>query len=278
MFRRKDNFAQMTQQLHSMLVAGNGQYDLQLRTYFEQRARDHKNPFCQFGNKCFSQADEDGLIFEIARRLELTTGTFVEFGVGDGMENNTLALVASNWRGEWFGGQDLAFDTAQSKKLTFTKSWIDRDNIVDLTQSAMARLQVSELDLISLDLDGNDYYFIDEILSAGIKPKVFIAEYNAKFIPPIEFTIPYDPTHSWGGDDYFGVSLALLDKHFTAAGYTLICCNAATGANAFFVRSEYADRFPEVPARIQDIYTPPNYNLHQYFGHPPSVKTVLQCL
>jgi hypothetical protein len=33
------------------------------------------------------------------------TGTFAEFGVGNGLENNTLILLASGWRGFWIDGQ-----------------------------------------------------------------------------------------------------------------------------------------------------------------------------
>src|SRR5689334_19646631 len=68
------------------------------------------NPFNRFGKKTFSQTDEDGLTFEIVRRLGLEKGTFAEFGVGDGLENNTLSLIAAKWRGFWAGNEELAFD------------------------------------------------------------------------------------------------------------------------------------------------------------------------
>jgi hypothetical protein len=35
----------------------------------------------------------------------IETGTFAEFGVGNGLENNTLILLASGWRGFWIDGQ-----------------------------------------------------------------------------------------------------------------------------------------------------------------------------
>jgi hypothetical protein len=34
----------------------------------------------------------------------------LEFGVGDGTENNTLVLLSIGWRGAWVGGENLAFD------------------------------------------------------------------------------------------------------------------------------------------------------------------------
>ena len=64
------------------------------------------------------------------------------------------------------------------------------------------------------DLDGNDFYFIEELLKKGVQPKVFVAEYNAKFIPPIHFSIEYNPKNHWEGDDYQGASLIALNVLF----------------------------------------------------------------
>jgi hypothetical protein len=69
-----------------------------------------KNPLNRFGAKHFSQADEDGITLEIIRRIGINNGSFAEFGVGNGLENNTLVLLASGWRGFWIGAQDLDFD------------------------------------------------------------------------------------------------------------------------------------------------------------------------
>jgi hypothetical protein len=76
----------------------------------------------------------------------------------------------------------------------------------------------------------------------GILAKLFIVEYNAKFPPPIEFQIDYDPRHTWAHDDYYGASLSSFDRLFSRFGYRLVCCNAHTGANAFFVDADHAER------------------------------------
>jgi hypothetical protein len=47
-----------------------------------------------YGFKAYSQTDEDGIIQEIFRRIGVTTSTFIEIGVGDGLENNTFYMVA----------------------------------------------------------------------------------------------------------------------------------------------------------------------------------------
>ncbi len=253
-------------------------YNIQLQQLYEIRKLNHPNPLVKYGNKVFSQSDEDGITLEICKRLKLEKGIFIEFGVANGMENNTLALLASGWKGEWFGGEDILFDTSSSSRLEFTKVWITRENIFQLVNSAIKRLENNNLDLISLDLDGNDYYFIKELLSKGVLPKVFIVEYNAKFIPPIHFTIDYDPQNIWKGDDYQGASLALLNDLFLKYNYKLVCCNSATGSNAFFVRKDFERHFDDVPKNIDDIFVTLNYNLYNYFGHKNSIRTIIKCI
>ena len=53
------------------------------------------------GFKAYSQHTEDGLLDEIFRRIGVTNQFFVEFGVGDGLENNTAYRLALGWRGVW---------------------------------------------------------------------------------------------------------------------------------------------------------------------------------
>lgn len=258
---------------------------LALRTLVQARyagrieLQNHPNPLLEYGGKVYSQNDEDGITFEILRRIGLTDGVFAEFGVGDGTENNTLALAAAGWRGFWVGGQDLAFDCnpGMSTRLGFhyEKSWITRSNIVASYQRGLRMIGRSACDLVSLDLDGVDYYLVHELLTAGAAPKLFIVEYNARFIPPIEFVIDYRDDHKWLGDDYFGASLASYAKLFRSFGYSLVCCNI-TGANAFFVHNDHMSAFADIPAGIETLYASPKYFLYglDVSGHPLSMKTI----
>ncbi|MBL97281.1 MAG: hypothetical protein CMF52_05640 [Legionellales bacterium] len=253
-------------------------YNLSLEKSYSDRAKAHPNSFVRYGAHSFSQADEDGLTNEIIKRLEITKGTFVELGVGTGIQNNTLNLLAQGWSGSWFGGEDLDYIIPKGSRLSFWKTWITRKNVVELVANSIKTGSLSDLDLISLDLDGNDYYFCREILEAGIYPKVFIVEYNAKFIPPIKFTIDYDENNEWKQDDYYGASLQTLNDLFEQHQYSLVCCNAATGVNAFFVRKEFSPLFPEVPENIYDIYVPPHFLHYSGLFFPVSTRTILKLL
>ena len=236
----------------------------------------HPNPLCRHGIKCFSQSDEDGITIEILSRIEsLQSGTFAEFGVGDGTENNTLVLKALGWRGFWVGGEKLAILAHQPKEsFSYIRAWVTRDNVVDLAKEGLGFSGESSIDVISMDLDGNDIYLIEKLLEGGFRPKLFITEYNAKFPPPVRWQIEYDEGHVWRRDDYFGASLCSLADLFERYGFFLVCCNAHTGSNAFFIRNEYREQFSDVPNDVRDIYVAPRYYLYSPYGHPQSMKTI----
>jgi hypothetical protein len=245
----------------------------------EQIVKQHRNPLNKCGRKVFSQADEDGITCEIIKRIGIKCGVFAEFGVGNGLENNTIVLASLGWKGFWVGAESLAYDllpaplTGQQRDFAFIREFIDTENILSFARRGLESISEDKVDVVSLDLDGNDIYFVEELLKGGFLPKLFIVEYNAKFIPPIRWKIEYNPAHRWVGDDYFGASLMEFNDLFEKYRYSLVCCNSATGANAFFVQSSYRDVFHDVPADINVLWSPPLYFTGEY-GHPVSAKTV----
>jgi hypothetical protein len=251
--------------------------DLVLAGQTRQLQQQHPNPLNRFGRKCFSQSDEDGITLEILRRVGVVhDGVFAEFGVGDGTENNTLILAALGWNGFWVGGEELRFQVRSTavRQFAYLRDWITLDNIAELTQRGLQSIGANALDAISLDLDGNDIYFVEKVLAGGHRPKLFIVEYNAKFPPPLRFQIDYDASHTWAGDDYFGASLASYNALFERFSYRLVCCNAQTGANAFFVDVAFADCFSDVPTELAQIYTEPRYYVQSRFGYRQSLRTL----
>jgi len=243
---------------------------------YQQRLNICKNKFAkEFAKNHFSQTDEDGLTIEIVKRInDQTEQTFVEFGVGNGLQNNTLILLSMGWKGSWYGGENLAFNEKLSKRLKFQKRWITLNNIADLYEESLKVNQVKQHQIISLDLDGNDLFFAEEILKNKARPNLFICEYNAIFPPTVKWNMPYNSNQKWEGDQYFGASIASFVELFEKYDYFLCACNPQTGTNAFFVKSQYRDLFPDVPVNIQDIYMSPFYELNNKFSHPVSPKFV----
>lgn len=118
--------------------------------------------------------------------------SFIDIGAGDGFNlSNTRHLINIGYKG---------------KQLDKIKDdFITCDNVLQHYQGAA---------LISIDIDGNDYWILDKMLS-HIKPFVVIAEFNPTFTD--SRTIKYNPFHEWAGDDYYGFSFEagkkLAEKH-----------------------------------------------------------------
>ena len=165
-------------------------YDLVYQITATISKNEHANPLNSFGKKCFSQSDEDGITIEIFKRLKnLNSGSFLELGVGDGTENNTLILLSLGWNGFWVGGSDLAFDTSNSKKLKFYKNWITLENILPIINKGLNHLKVKELDLISVDLDGNDW--LDLIIGTIENGILLLANINNKLKAKNNFSLNF---------------------------------------------------------------------------------------
>jgi hypothetical protein len=225
------------------------------------------------GYKVYSQGDEDGIIAEIFRRVSTKDRRFVEFGCGDGRENNTAFLLLQGWSGVWLDSlkknetvlKRLWAKEIAKGQLVFQRDFITADNINDLLNGAGLS---GEIDLLVIDIDSNDYYVWQAI--EAINPRVVCIEYNAKFPPPVEWIMPRDDSQEWKGTDWFGASLSALEKLGASKGYALVGCNIG-GSNAFFVRRDLIqDKFAE-PFTAENHYQPPRYYLTHgfYAGHPP---------
>ena len=122
----------------------------------------------RFGSKVYSQNDEDGIIREIFSRIGTSNKTFVEFGVGDGMENNTVALLFENWKGLWIDYSKQSIKTIncnlkniiENGQLKIIEAMITKDNINQLISD---NIDYREIDLLSIDIDGNDYHVLNAI-------------------------------------------------------------------------------------------------------------------
>lgn len=235
-----------------------------------------QNPITANPRRYWSQSDEDGILEKILARTGASAGrTFLEYGVGDGSECNSLVLLAKGWSGAWFGAEALSFEPKESGRLLFNRGWLDLENITELTSDALRRLKVDSKgpDVVSMDLDGNDYYFTEKLLQYGIRPRVWISEYNAKLPPGCDWKIPYDAAHQWAGDDFFGGSLGAFERLFGKYEYFPVACSAQ-GSNVFFVSSEFEAKFQDVPREVDALYQPPLYLLAPRWGHRISARTL----
>ena len=197
--------------------------------------------------RVFSQNGEDGILLYLFALLGTTNKKAVEICAGDGTECNTANLVVNHgWQALMFDGSpdNVARGRAFYGKCQdthvwppqFVNAWITKDNIDPLI---CTHGYAGEIDLLSLDLDGNDYWIWQAITS--IRPRVVVLEYNNLVGPERAVTIPYDPefvaSFDGTGMSYGGASLMAFVKLGREKGYRLVGCQRY-GFNAFFVRDD----------------------------------------
>jgi len=173
-----------------------------------------------------SQNGEDGILEALFELIGTTNRHAVEFGAGIGpSECNSLRLVDEDgWTPTWWDGADQPPDSR------VRQVFVTADNI----NALLVDHAVPERpDLISIDIDSNDYWILDA-LDERLTPRVLVIEYNASLGPTDRLTVAYDPAFVWEVNDYFGASLAALAAAASRRDLALIGCDSL-GINAFFV-------------------------------------------
>ena len=228
-----------------------------------------------YAQQTFSQHGEDGMIAEIFRRIDAPLRTFLEIGTGDGLQNNTTALLDCGWRGWWIDGDPnnvraiLATfrEPISTARLSVLQALVTAENLVSL----LDRLAVpKEIDLLSLDIDRNTYW-VWKAMSTVCRPRAVVIEYNSSLPADVDWKVEYRPDANWNRSAYFGASLKALELLGREHGYSLVGCDF-TGVNAFFVRSDLCgDKFAE-PFTAENHYEPPRYGLSARSGHPAAFR------
>ncbi len=211
----------------------------------------------------FSQNGEDGVIAEIFRRIGPGQRRFVEFGCGNGIENNTLLLLHRGWRGVWFDADRRLVDRIRRSHRHF----VDTGSLVvaatPVTAANVGDLFAhhgvpTEVDLVSIDIDGDDYWVWEAL--QGWRPRVVVVEYNAMWPPDLAWVQAPAPGRGWDGTSHHGAGLGALVGLGRRKGYELVHCDLA-GVNAFFVRRDLVgDHFPG-PRTAEHLWQPPRYDL-----------------
>jgi hypothetical protein len=191
-----------------------------------------------FERKVYSQQGEDGIIEEIFRRIGTTTRFFVEFGVESGVECNCARLAKKDgWAGLFMEANPADFAKLVENYRGHPAVRCEETRVTAATVEALfAEFGVpAEFDLLSIDIDGNDYWVWQALTS--YRPRVVVIEYNPFHLPPKKWVMREDPSFRWGKTTYFGASLAALDALGRRKGYTLVGTDSH-GVNAFFARDD----------------------------------------
>ena len=197
--------------------------------------------------KVYSQNGEDGILAFVFSQIGVTDHSFVEFGIGNGSECNTANFILNfGWHGMLMESNLSDVSAAQryyrerlgerAENVRIIHAVVTAENVNRILHDNAV---VGEIDLLSIDIDSNDYWVWKAV--SVISPRVVVIEYNAALGIERSVTVKYAPDFDFSHftENYFGASLAALDALARSKGYALIGCDSR-GVNAFFVRNDLA--------------------------------------
>lgn len=156
----------------------------------------------------YSQSDEDEVLSDLFNKIGTETKCLVDIGAGDGiLYSNTRRFIENGWYGFLF---DKMYDINNVHKEHITLSNL---NFI-LTKYNVP----TDIDLLSIDIDGMDYYIWKYIL---IKPRVVIIEYNQHIDSDKSIVIKYQEFFNFDNTDYYGASYLAMKKLGEELGYKI---------------------------------------------------------
>lgn len=174
-----------------------------------------------------SQNGEEGLLLEILRRLEISSGVSCEIGGSDGLfcSNTALLLKEHDWSGLFVESDYNLYLKSKSNwagnpRVRHQCSRVDGNNVNAFVDE--------RCDILSLDTDGSDYHIFEGLRA---RPKIVIIEIDSSYPPQVE-AFNKDGAGTYRNTVQLGIS----------KGCFLLC---HTG-NLIFVANEYRYLFPEI--------------------------------
>lgn len=213
----------------------------------------------------FSQWGDDGIINWLIQNIPIKNKVFLEIGTEDYIESNTRFLLKyRNWNGYIIEGnkdhvKNIKKQTVHWKyDLNVCQKFITKENINNTIKSLNLK---SEIGLLSLDIDGIDYWILKKLPEKF--SKIAVIEYNANFGSELEISVPNIP--NFNRTDYhhsnlcFGASLKAIINLMKSKGYTFIGTNKSC-VNAFFILDEEVKNLGVKLPKIEDLkkYTDSN--------------------
>ena len=199
--------------------------------------------------KVFSQNGEDGILNYICDVLDIGKPSAIEIGAGNFQECNTRYLA------EHRSANVLAVDSNPELRTTigllpvniktniqFENCWVTTRNINQIIEKA--KNTFGQIDILSIDIDGNDYWVLKEANLSGIK--VIVIEFNPLLSRMMPVSVPkndeFDRTTAHFSWLYYGASLPAFIFLLGTRGFSFIG-TTRHGSNAFFVAEEFEDKF-----------------------------------
>ncbi len=210
-------------------------------------------PLTDVGFRVYSQFEEDGILLYILTLIGSPNRVFVDLGSADGINSNCANLAINHgWSGLFIDGDNNNIERGRNYYASHRHTWahppkfvcsmICRENINSVIRDSGVS---GDIDLLSIDIDGNDYWVWDAI--ECVTPRVVIVETHVEFGMK-SIVVPYDKDYVYPGKhpQYHGASPVAMAKLARSKGYRLVGANHY-GFNTIYVRNGVAEEiFPEV--------------------------------
>lgn len=205
--------------------------------------------------KVFSQWGDDGIIQWLIEQLPIANEFFIEFGVQHYIESNTRFLLKNNnWSGLILDGNQDYIDFIKNDPIYWQHDiialchFLTKENIDNLLKE---NSPCEDIGLLSIDIDGNDYWIWESIHS--LSPRIVVCEYNGTWGSELPLSTPYKEdfyrTQAHYSNLYFGASIQSLIHLSHEKGYVFVGTNS-NGNNAYFVRK---DIFHFIENKIEEV-------------------------
>ena len=203
----------------------------------------------------FSHSDEEQILKQYIDDLvpKDQPRTIVDIGAGNGVRwSNSYALVLEGWNALGIEADPHKYDLLSQVYRRFpnaraSHSRVQPDSINSLLEGFAIPKNFS---VLCLDIDGNDYWILDAILSS-FRPRLIVTEINEKIPPPIRFVVKYDPDFKLR-HHFYGYSMAALGDLCARHGYGVLRLEYN---NAFIAPVELAgERFIDAPVAYDRGY------------------------
>ena len=209
-----------------------------------------------YGKNIQSQHGEDGIIDELFKRIGNANKWCVEFGALNGTHhsNSWHAVMEEGYSGVLIEADPTYFEKLQQVYKDTPRAYC-MNEFVEFEGSKrldalLARTPIpKDFDLLSIDIDGNDYHVWDSLTE--YRPRAVLIEFNPTIPNDISFVQPRDMSVQQGS------SLLALQELGKAKGYRLA---AVVGVNGFFVLEELFSKLGLAPATLDEMYPDTMYH------------------
>ncbi len=215
------------------------------------------------GFRVFSQFEEDGKLLFIFSIIGMDNKKFIEIGCDDGINSNCANLYFNfGWYGLFIDSNKRSIKRGKKFYNKYPHPWHYKPKFIcekvtpeNINQIIEKNGYKGEIGLLSIDVDGNDYWLWDALTI--VNPKVVIIETHNEF-GLNDIVVPYEANSKCSKKHpiYHGASPTAMVKLANKKGYRLVGANEL-GFNFIFIKNGIADDLiPEV--NVETVLTHPS--------------------